>query len=136
MKYFKTDLVHLFTLYWAASRVLFAHLTPVLFFSRGIFKTPSISKMECFACPVNDFNQLTVYTKHSILDAWKGSEYACSGIAPNNVLCHHNRHLMGYFEFLHCSRIICLPLNIPEKFHWQYLFEKLEEAEIHHLYFN
>ena len=36
---------------------------------------------------------------------------------------------MGYFEFLHASIITCLPLNISEKLHWQYLFEKLEEAD-------
>ena len=41
--------------------------------------------------------------KHYILDAWTGSEYI-----------HHNIHLMGYFEFLHGSRVICLPLNISE----------------------
>ena len=35
---------------------------------------------------------------------------------------HHNKHLMGYFEFLHGSRIICLPLNISVKLHWQYVF--------------
>ena len=29
---------------------------------------------------------------------------------------------MGYFEFLHGSRIICLPLNISVKLHWQYVF--------------
>ena len=39
-------------------------------------------------------------------------------------MCHHNKHLMRYFEFLHGSRIICLPLNIPEKLHWQRLFRK------------
>ena len=43
---------------------------------------------------------------------------------------------MGYFEFLYGSGIICLPLNIPEKIHWQHLFEKPEEAETHHLYFS
>ena len=53
-------------------------------------------------------------------------------IAPNNVLCRH-KHLMGYFEFLQCSRIICFPLNIPEKLHGQHLFEKPEEAETYHL---
>ena len=26
-----------------------------------------------------------------------------------NVLCHHNKYLMGYLEFLHSSRIIYLP---------------------------
>ena len=41
---------------------------------------------------------------------------------------------MGYFEFLYGSGIICLPLNIPEKLHWQHLFEKPEEVEIHCLY--
>ena len=38
-------------------------------------------------------------------------------IAPGNILCHHSKYLMGYFEFLHGSRITCLPLNIPEKLH-------------------
>ena len=36
---------------------------------------------------------------------------------------------MGYSEFLHSSRIICLPLNITEKLPWQHFFETLEEAE-------
>ena len=30
---------------------------------------------------------------------------------------------MGYFEFPDGLRIICVPLNIPEKVHWQHLFE-------------
>ena len=33
-----------------------------------------------------------------------------------------------YFKFLHDSRMIYLPLNISEKFHWQHLVEKLGEA--------
>ena len=49
-------------------------------------------------------------------------------------MCHHSKRLMGYFEFLYGSGIICLPLNIPEKLHWQHLFEKPEEAETHRLY--
>ena len=49
------------------------------------------------------------------LDASRGSEYACVQIAPGNVLGH--KYLMGYFDFLHGSRIICLPLNISEKLH-------------------
>ena len=40
-------------------------------------------------------------------------------IAPGNVLCRHNIHLMGYFEFLHDSRMVCLPLGISEKLHWR-----------------
>ena len=44
-------------------------------------------------------------------------------------LCHHNKHLMGHFEFLHGSRLICLPLNFLENMHWQHLFEKLDESE-------
>ena len=50
------------------------------------------------------------------------------------VLFHYKKHLMGYFEFLHVSKIICLPLNISEKLHCQQVFEKLEEAEAPHLY--
>ena len=63
-----------------------------------------------------------------------GSEYACLQIAPNNVLCHLNKHLMGYFEFPDGLRIICVPLNIPEKMHLQHLFENPEEAETHCLH--
>ena len=50
--------------------------------------------------------QLTTLTcylftqKHSLLDT------------PGNVLYHHSKHLMGYFEFLNGSKIIYLPLNI------------------------
>ena len=52
-------------------------------------------------------------------------------IAPGDVSCRYNKHLTGYFEFLHGSRIICLPLNISEELHGQHLFEKLDET--HHL---
>ena len=67
-----------------------------------------------------------------VLDAWRGSEYSCVQIVPN-VLRHH-KHLIGYFEFLDGSRIICFPLNIPEKLHGQHLFEKPEEVETHRIY--
>ena len=72
--------------------------------------------------------------KDSILDAWGGSEYACVHIASNNVLFHHNKRLIWYFEFLYDVGVIILPLNIPEKLHWQHPFEKPEEAETHRLY--
>ena len=72
--------------------------------------------------------------KESILDAGRGSDYACFQISSGNVLCHHSKHLMEYFEFLHGSTIICLPLNISKILHWQYAFGKLEEAETHRLH--
>ena len=84
--------------------------------------------------PVNDFKLLNVYTKHFILDTWRVSEYAFVQIAPGNVLCDHNKYLMVCFEFLHGSRIICLPLNISKKLQWHYVFEKLEKAEIYRLH--
>ena len=43
---------------------------------------------------------------------------------------------MGYFEFLHGPRIICLPLNISEKLHQQNVFQKLEKTETHRLHLN
>ena len=46
---------------------------------------------------------------------------------------HHKKHLMGYFEFLHSTRIIGFPLNISGKLHWKDVFKKLEKAETHHL---
>ena len=48
------------------------------------------------------------------------------------MFCHHNKRMMGYFEFLYGSGIICIPLIILETLHWQHHFEKLEEAETHH----
>ena len=71
---------------------------------------------------------LRVQVKHSTLDAWIGSEYVCVQIASSNVLCHHNKLLMGYFQLLYSLGIISLPFNIPE-LHWQHLFEKSEEVE-------
>ena len=67
--------------------------------------------------------------KHTILDVWKGSEYACVQIAFDNVLCLHNKYLIRYFKFLHGSRIICLHWNISE-LHWLYVFEKLDKARL------
>ena len=89
--------------------------------------------LSVFACPLNDFKPLTVYAKNSILNVLKGSKYTCVQIAPNNVLYYH-KHLMGHFEFLDGSRIICFPLNIQKKFDRQHLFEKPKEAETHRLY--
>ena len=39
----------------------------------------------------------------------------CLDCLFGNVSCHHNKYLIGYIEFLHSLRIICLPLNISEK---------------------
>ena len=81
-------------------------------------------------CPVNSFKPLTVCAKAFHLRCLKRFL-----ISSNNVLCHHNKRLMGYFESLYGSGIICLPLNIPEKLHWQlHCFEKPEEEETHCLY--
>ena len=59
-----------------------------------------------------------------------GSEYACVQIAPGNVLRHHGKNLIRYFEFLNGSRIICFSLIISEKLHWQHAFKKLEETDL------
>ena len=45
----------------------------------------------------------------------------------------YNRNLTEHFEFLHSSRMICFPLDISEKLHYQHLFEKLEKAETQEL---
>ena len=52
-------------------------------------------RWSVFGYPVNDFKMSTVCTKHSILNACLGSEYACVQIAPGNVLCHHNKYLLS-----------------------------------------
>ena len=71
--------------------------------------------------------------KYSILDVWRDSENGCVQIAPNNVLCNYKLPIW-YFKFLDSLRKIYFPLNIPEKLHWQHLFEKPEEAKTHRLY--
>ena len=35
------------------------------------------STMEYFTKIVTRYKSLTIFTKHSILDVWQGSEYAC-----------------------------------------------------------
>ena len=44
-------------------------------------------------------------------------------------MCHHKR-LMGYFEFLYGSGIICLPFNIPDKLHWQHHFKNQKRQRL------
>ena len=134
MKHFKPHIT--FTFHVAASRVRFAHLAPGLFFSRGMFRTPSNIEDEVFLRIQLTTLRCWLFTqKRSILDVWRGSEYACVQIAPGNVLFHHSKPLMEYFEFLHGSRIICLPSNISDKLRWHYVFGKLKNAETHRLHF-
>ena len=118
------------TFHTAASRILFVTLQ-----LRRIQNPFKHLRWSAFAYPVNDFKQLTVYAKHSLLYLSRGSECACVQIAPGNVLCHLSTSDGIYFEFLNCSMIICLPLNIWEKLRWQHFIKKLEEAENHRLYF-
>ena len=89
-------------------------------------------RWSIFAFPINKFNLLTVYAKTHSLRCLKGFRIS-DQIAPGNVLCHHSKHLMGYFKFQHDSNIICIPLNSSEKLA-TISFEKLEEAETHYLY--
>ena len=49
----------------------------------------------------------------------------------SNSTCNGN--LMDHFEFLHGLRMICLPLDISEKLHYQHLFEKLGKADTQEL---
>ena len=46
----------------------FYHMTLTYNVTRGGSRTAAASKMECFAIIVNDFQPLTIITKHSILD--------------------------------------------------------------------
>ena len=113
-------------------RVLLAHRTPTLLFSRGVIKFPSNIYDAVFLR--NQFTTLShsfFMQQHSILDVWRGSEYTSVQIVTGNVFHHHNKYLIRYLKFLPGSKIISLLLNILEKFHWEHLFEKLEETETH-----
>ena len=50
-------------------------------------------------------------------------------MAPGNVLYHHNRNLVGHFDYLHGSRMICFPSSTSEKLHYQRFFENAGDAE-------
>ena len=116
LKYFKTCHVHLH--YTQQGREFFLDTLHLPYFSAEAYSEPlQTSKMECFVCPVNNFKTLTVCAKTLHLKCLKSSEYACVQISSNNVFCHHKKRLKGYFEFLYGSRIICSPLNVPEKLH-------------------
>ena len=128
MKCFKTYITYIYILL-SGIESYFGTLYIYLAFEQKHIQNPfKYLRWNAFACPFALFGP-----KHAILDAWIGSEYACNQNASNNILCHHKKCLMGYFEFLYGSGIICLPLNIPEKLHWQHIFEKPEEAETHRL---
>ena len=118
LEYFKTYITFIYILLRGVKSSFWTPYTCIAFqqknFHQNSFK---YLRWSVFACPVNNFKLLTVCTKDYILDALRGSEYFCVQIASNNVLRHHNKRLMGYFEFLYGSGIICLPLNIPEKLH-------------------
>ena len=59
---------------------------------------------------------MTVYAKTHSLRCLKGFRTS-DQIAPGNVLCHHSKHLLGYFKFQVDSNIICI-LWIFQK-NWQ-----------------
>ena len=139
MKYFKTYTTFIYILLSGIESSFWTPYTCLAFQQKHIHQNSfKHLRWSVFACPVNDFkpfgHKKLFSHKNSILDAWRGSEYACAQIAPNNVLCHHNKRLMKYFKFLYGSGIICLLLNIPEKLHWQHLFEKPEKVETHRFY--
>ena len=95
-----------------------------------------------FCAVVNDRNMhqrvrpLTVCAKTLHFRCLKGSEYVYVQIASNNVLCHHNKRLKGYFQFLYGWGITCITLNMPEKLHSRKTIypQKAGEAETHRLY--
>ena len=57
-----------------------------------------------------------LYILHSGVLSYFCTPYTCLVIymVPGNVQTH-NRHLMRHSEFLHDSRMICIPLNILRK---------------------
>ena len=134
MKYFKTYITYIYILLSSVESSFLTPYTCLTFQEKYIQNALKHVRWRDFACPVNDFKPLNVYAKTIILDGWRGSEYACIQIASENVLCHLNKRLMEYIEFLYSSVIIFFPLNIPEKFLWQYIFKKPEKAGTCRLY--
>ena len=107
MKYFKKYITYTYKLL-AASRILFVHLTPALLFSRSIVKTPSNIYGKVFLrVQLTTLSRELFAQRQSIFDAWRGFEYAYVQAASKNVLSHHTKRLMRYFQFLYGSGIIC-----------------------------
>ena len=118
LKYFKTYITFIYILLSGIESSFWTPYTCLAFQQKHIHQNPfKHLRWSVFACPVNDFKPLTVCTKRLHLRCFKSSEYACVQIVSNNVLCHHNKRPMGYFEFLYGSGMTCLPFNIPEKLH-------------------
>ena len=136
LKYFKTYVTYIYILLSCVVSSFWTAYTYLVFQQKRIQNPFKHLRWSVFASTANYFKLLAVRAKHYILDAWRGSEYACVQIESNNVLCHHNKRLMGYFEFLYGLAIICLPLIIPEKLRWQHLFQNPVKAETHPLYFS
>ena len=68
--------------------------------------------------------------KHSTLDAWKVSKYTCVQISSNNVLCHYNKRLIGYFKFLYGSGWFAFLWIFQKKLHLQHLFKSPKQRII------
>ena len=53
---------------------------------RGGSRAAATSKMECFVTTVNNFQTLTIFTKHSILDVAAALD---PPLNPSIISCHH-----------------------------------------------
>ena len=96
----------------------FFHTLHLPCFSAEAYSEPfNHLRWSVFEYPVNDLRCSLFTQKHSmLLDARRDSEYICVQIVPGNALRNHNKHLMGYFEFLHRSKIICLPFIFQKNY--------------------
>ena len=113
LKYFKR-FYYFITFYIAAGRVFFLHTLHQSFFSAESYsKLLEKSNMENFAYSVKNFKPISVHAKSLHLRCLKG--FWMRLIAPVNVLCHHNKHPMRYFELLYGWRIIYLSLKYFRK---------------------
>ena len=115
LKYFKTDITHMYILLSDADSSFWTPYTCLFFQERHIQNPFKHLRWSVFACPVNNFKPLTDCAKTLNLRCLKSFEYTCTHIACNNVLCHHNKCMIEYFEFLYGSGVICLPLDIPKR---------------------
>ena len=118
LKYFKTYVTCIYILLRGVESSFWTPYTCLVFQQKHIQNPFKHLRWNVFACPVNDFKPFNCLRKNTSSSQMLEEVLHTPAFRLHiTVLCHHNKGLMGYFELLYGSGIICLRLNIPKKLH-------------------
>ena len=115
MKYFKTYITYIYILLSDVKSYFWTPYTCLTFQQKHIQNPFKHLGWSILACQVNDFKLLTVCAKTLHFRCLNGFGICVRSNASKSVLCHHDKRLMGYFEFLYGSMDILLSFEYSRK---------------------